>query len=116
MIKCKNSDHPYTVFTEFIMEFLTHLANEEIDEAEAMIDEQGFCDFRERIELGQEMETEFLNPIEEKNFALHFYTPARDLGHDHTVEFYIPNTEMELDTAFEFEKVKGGYRTHLVRL
>ncbi|GAA5509196.1 hypothetical protein [Novipirellula caenicola] len=116
MIKCKKDDAPYPLFSAFVFDWLNVLASGDLDAAESKIDEQDEGLLRERIELGLECDTQFTRPDDEKSFALHFYHPARDLGNDYTVEFCIPNTEMEYDTAFEFRKVRGGYKVVLVRL
>ena len=118
MIECKDDESPYSLFSAFVFEWIEVIVSGDIDRAEAMIDEVNpMYDgaFRERIEMSNEMDGEFSRADEEKTFALNFYKPGRDLGNDYTVEFYIPNDALELDTALEFQKVDGGFKVVFVR-
>lgn len=118
MIRCKKSDNPYLVFASFVFDFLELLAAGEFRKAQKMFDEDHHNEFWGRVvELGiDEMETDFTLPINIPSFEIRFYCPAFDLGNDYSIEFSIPNTEMEYETKIEFKRVKGGFKTILVSL
>lgn len=107
------------MFSSFVFKWIDTLASGDIDAAESMLDEVNPVyegELRDRFEISRDMDGEFTKADSERTFALHFYKPGRDLGNDYTVEFSIPNDEMELDTALEFRKVEGGYEVVFVRI
>ena len=115
MIRCKKTDNPYRVFANFAFDFMETLAAGEFKKAQKMIDEDHNDMFWGRVfELGvEEMETEYTHPADSEEFFIQYYQPAFDLGNEYSIEFAVPNTEMDFHAKFEFSRVRGGYRVIL---
>ena len=113
MIRCSKKSPVYPIATSFVFSLLERIATGEYRAASRMID-NGEDYLFGRLELALSDGGEFPSVEEIDYFGIHFFPRGLHRGYDYSVEFYIPCSNMTMHTKIELERVRGGFRVHLI--